>query len=513
MAELVYRSVGNLESLAYYWPELSLIGVFLVVFFIDLATGRERSAVSGPVAVVGLIVVGLVTLQTQARISGEGVDGIRLFFGMAVADPIGTFFKFIFLAATGLTILLSLKTSELRGRRLGEYYGLLLLIAVGLFLMASSSNLLMFYISLEVVSYLSYVLVGFAKGDAKGSESALKYVLFGSVSSGAMLFGISILYGLTGTLDLFLLAQAVQEAARLPVLVASLLVLVGIGYKISAVPFHFWTPDVYEGANTPMTAFLSVGPKAAGFAMLIRFIFFGTMSAGEGTLSAEDWRNFIMVISIATMTLGNFVALHQSNIKRLLAYSSIAHAGYILMGLATLNSDGLFASLFYLAVYLFMNLGAFLVVIALRDRIDREELVASYRGLGSRYGGVAVLMAIFLFALTGLPPTAGFIGKFYLFAAVIRSGLYGLAIIGLLNSVVSLYYYARILRAMFLTGGGETEVAPAPDGQSPSPVAATPPVIPLYSVLLVVLAVPTVVLGVYWSPLADWVQRSVGFLF
>jgi NADH-quinone oxidoreductase subunit N len=248
-----------------------------------------------------------------------------------------------------------------------------------------------------------------------------------------------------------------------------------------------------------------VGPKAAGFAMLIRFIFFGTSSADVGAITPVDWQKFIIVLSVATMTLGNLVAIHQKNIKRLLAYSSIAHAGYILMGLATLNEEGLFAVLFYIAVYLFMNLGAFLVVIALRGRIDKEDLVASYKGLGSKYGSLAVLMAVFLFSLTGLPPTAGFIGKFYLFAAVIRAGLYELAVIGVLNSVISLYYYARILRAMFLEGKGEKEEA--------EPAFAGPRVAPLYSVLLVVLVVPTVLFGVYWSPLAEWVRQSVGFLF
>jgi NADH-quinone oxidoreductase subunit N len=508
MSELAYKSVGNVESLQYYWPEVSLIGVFLLVFFIDLATGTKRSSRAGPVAVIGLAFVALVTVATHARISGEGIDGVRLFFGMAVADPVSMFFKLIFLAATGMTILMSLKCPELEDRRLGEYFGILLLLTVGLFLMASSTNLLMFYISLEVVSYLSYVLVGFVKGDVRGSEAALKYVLFGSVSSGAMLFGISILYGLTGTMDIYLLAQALGEgAARLPVVVASFLVLVGIGYKISVVPFHFWTPDVYEGSNTPMTAFLSVGSTAAGFALLIRFVFSATSLPGsEGGAPAVDWQQLLTVLSVATMTLGNLVAIHQRNLKRLLAYSSIAHAGYILMGFATLNEEGLFAALFYIAVYLFMNLGAFLVIIALRNRIHQEDLVASYKGLGRRFPAEAVMLAVFLFSLTGIPPLAGFIGKFYLFAAVIRAHLYELAVIGGLNSVVSLYYYARVLRAMFLEGdGGEAETTET--GGLLGSIA------PLYKVLLVALTVPTLVLGIYWTPLADLVRQSVGFMF
>ncbi|MBD3334289.1 MAG: NADH-quinone oxidoreductase subunit NuoN [Candidatus Eisenbacteria bacterium] len=507
MNELIYRSVGNLESLQYYLPELSLLGVFLVVFFIDLATGRERSRAAGPVAVVGLAVVAAVTLWTQMRVSAAGEPGVRLFFGMVAADPIATFFKLVFLAAVAVTILMTLRDSELTDRRLGEYYSLLLLLTMGLFFMASSTNLLMFYIALEVASYLSYVLVGFVKGQIKSSEASLKYVLYGSVSSGAMLFGISIIYGLTGTLDLFALAGLLSEVPRLPLLVATFLIMVGIGYKISAVPFHFWTPDVYEGANTPMTAFLSVASKAAGFALLIRFIFFGTGAAAGDAVAAIDWQKLLIVLSVLTMTVGNLVAIHQRSMKRLLAYSSIAHAGYILMGLTTLNQEGLFAALFYIAVYLFMNLGAFLVVIALRDRIKDEDDIGSYFGLGARFPAVAVMMGVFLFSLTGLPPTAGFIGKFYLFAAVIRAGLYELAVIGVLNSVVSLYYYARILRAMFLASGEEVEQAQA----APGPLM--PAVTRLYSVLLVVLAVPTVLLGIYWNPLAQWVEKSVRFLF
>ncbi|MBU1702065.1 MAG: NADH-quinone oxidoreductase subunit N [Candidatus Eisenbacteria bacterium] len=509
MSELVYNSVGTMDSLRYFLPELSLLGVFLVVFFMDLAMGREQSRWTGPVGVIGLFCVLVITLMSQGRLTADGSAGVRLFSGMVVADPIAVFFKVIFLATAAITILMSWKSSELKGRRLGEYVGLLLLLCMGLFLMSSSTNLLMFYISMEVVSYLSYVLVGFVKGDRKGSEAALKYVLFGSVSSGAMLFGISILYGLTGTLDLLALTQNLIEGANLAMYVGTSLVLVGIGYKISAVPFHFWTPDVYEGANTPMTAFLSVASKAAGFALLIRFVFFGVSGLSGAALGAVDWQRVLMFLSIVTMTLGNFVALHQKSMKRLLAYSSIAHAGYVLMGLSTLNHDGLFAALFYFAIYLLMNLGAFLVIISLRDRIESEDQITSYIGLGRKFPMVAILMGVFLFSLTGVPPFGGFIGKFYLFAAVIKAGFYKLAVIGVLNSVVSLFYYARILRAMFLARTEDEEAGI----ETPAPAHLSAHVIPLYSVMLVMLAVPTVLLGIYWAPLQRWVESSVGFLF
>jgi NADH-quinone oxidoreductase subunit N len=323
-----------------------------------------------------------------------------------------------------------------------------------------------------------------------------------------MIFGLSILYGLTGELNLIAVGQrlAAMEGVGPAVLVASFLVLGGIGYKIAAVPFHFWCPDVYEGAATPMTAFLSVAPKAAGFAMLARFTYH--LFGQAGALVSIDWPMVLAVISAITMTLGNLVALQQSNVKRLLAYSSIAHAGYLLMGLAsydratgTLSERGLFGVLFYLAVYVFMNLGAFAVVIALREKVGNEEDIENYKGIGLRAPLLGVSMAIFLFSLTGLPPFAGFVGKFFLFAAVIDAKLYWLAVVGILNSVVSLYYYARILKAMFLTSVDE-EVRKRPVGLATA-----------HSAILVVLAAPTLLLGIFWGPLADLVNRSVGFLF
>jgi NADH-quinone oxidoreductase subunit N len=366
----------------------------------------------------------------------------------------------------------------------------------------------MLYLSLETVSYVSYVLVGYTKEDRRAAEAGLKYVLFGSVSSGAMVFGLSMLYGLTGEMNLIRIGEALagMPGVEPAVLIASFLVMAGIGYKIAAVPFHFWCPDVYEGAATPMTAFLSVAPKAAGFAMLARFTYhvFGQ----GGALTMIDWPLILAVVSALTMTLGNVIAIQQSNIKRLLAYSSIAHAGYLLMGLAcidrttgTLSERGLFGVLFYLCVYLFMNLGAFMVVIALRERITSEEEIDDYRGIGPRAPLLGVAMAIFLFSLTGLPPLAGFVGKFFLFAAVIEAELYWLAVIGILNSVISLYYYARVLKAMYLEAPDDIESAPR------LKLASS------HSALLVVLAAPTVLLGVFWAPLANLVNRSVGFLF
>jgi NADH-quinone oxidoreductase subunit N len=282
------------------------------------------------------------------------------------------------------------------------------------------------------------------------------------------------------------------------VALAALLALVGFGYKVAAVPFHQWCPDVYEGAPTPVTAFLSVGPKAAGVAALIRFVGEGFhLYDGGSVANALPWPVLLGVLSMATMTLGNLAAIHQENVKRLLAYSSIAHAGYLLMGVAAGTPDAIQAVMVYAPIYLLMNLGAFLAVLLVRARTG-AEVIGHYRGLGARNPILAVALAVFLFSLTGLPPLAGFIGKFYLFAAVVQVGtpfFWVLALVGVLNSVISLFYYARIVRAMFL------EVSPdgAPQVPVPAPALA----------LLALLAVPTLVLGVWWSPLAALAARAV----
>jgi NADH-quinone oxidoreductase subunit N len=329
-------------------------------------------------------------------------------------------------------------------------------------------------------------------------------VIYGAFSSGIMLFGLSILFGITGSTKFFAIKDALQGAGPdviLAVLLASIFILAGLGYKISAVPFHFWTPDVYEGAPTPITAYLSVAPKAAGFALIIRFfnVVLTTPNAfleGEWLASLNlPWPQLLAVLSVLTMTLGNLVAIQQKSVKRMLAYSSIAHAGYMLMALPTLSYQGVYAIMLYVVMYLFMNLGAFFIVIYVKGQVGGETF-DDFQGLGWRMPVVGVTMTIFMFSLTGVPPTAGFIGKFYLFAAVIKSGphLYWLAIVGALNSVVSLYYYLRVVKAMYLQG-------------EPSATLVVPR--PLMLILLIALAVPTVLLGIYWAPVANWVSNSL----
>jgi NADH-quinone oxidoreductase subunit N len=375
---------------------------------------------------------------------------------------------------------------------------------LGMFYMASATNLLMAYLALEFVSQTSYILAGFLRANRRSTEAALKYLIYGGVATGAMIYGMSLVFGLTGSLDYSVIATRMAEtpAAHAPVIfIALTLILAGFGYKIAMVPFHMWSPDVYHGAPLPITAFLAVASKAAGFAILIRFFYPGLSTlAGAGTwvrLEAVDWPSLIVAAAMVTMTLGNLAALRQDNVKRLLAYSSIAHAGYILMGMVVLNNEGLRAMLFYLVVYYLMNLGAFLVVLMVLNQSGREDM-DSFRGLAWRGGALpAAAMMIFMFSLAGLPPLAGFIGKFYLFAAVINAKMWTLAVVAGLNSVVALYYYARIVRTMYFDQPVEGDPVMTVDLHN--------------SVLVGALVVGTLVFGVYWAPLINLADRSVVF--
>jgi NADH-quinone oxidoreductase subunit N len=489
--------MDNFQSIKLFIPELVLVGTMLIGIIADLFYQREQSFRVGFWVIAGLAIAALALFLTHAG------ESITLFMGTIVIDPFARMFKFVFLLATTLTILISLKTDELKSVRTGEYYVLITAMTLGMFLMASSVDLIMIYLSIEVVSIVSFILAGYLKTQVRSTEASLKYVIYGAFSSGIMLYGFSLLFGLTGTTKLFEIREslAVLNGGTLTLTVAIVMITAGFGYKISAVPFHFWTPDVYEGAPTPITALLSVGPKAAGFALLIRV--FNTLFSGTDVFAASVWQSLeglpwqeVMAgLAAITMTLGNVLAIQQSNVKRLLAYSSIAHAGYILMGIPVLSQSGIYAVMFYVVVYLFMQLGAFFVVISIKNKFGTED-IEEYGGLGFKAPYLGVTMAIFLFSLTGLPPTAGFIGKFYLFSAVIEAKMYWLAIVGALNSVISLYYYMRIVKMMYLQGEREAELYLPPRFQTS---------------LLAALAVPTVIFGVYWTPIADWIRNSLVF--
>jgi NADH-quinone oxidoreductase subunit N len=487
----------NLESLSFFYPELILSGTILLLIALDLLVRSQRTLAT--LVVIGCVASLLATFDLYSAQQGW------LFHRMIILDNFSLFFKIFALVAAILTVWMSLGSNEIRRVHQGEYYTLLLTCTLGIFFMASASNLLTAYLSLELVSLTSYVLTGFLPHNRRSSEAALKYLIYGGVASGTMIYGMSWIYGMTGSLDYAAIQSALAQpqVSRVALFMAFVFILAGFGYKMVFVPFHMWSPDVYEGAPTPFTAFLSVASNAAGAAIMIRFFFPGVshmVTGGDWTfVSGVEWPQMLLFVSMITMTVGNLCALNQRNLKRMLAYSGIAHAGYMLMGLAVLNNDGLQAILFYVVVYLIMNLGAFLVVVMIANATGNEE-IDSYRGLAWR-GAVlpAACLAVFLFSLTGLPPFAGFVGKFLLFAAVINEGgiFVILAVVAILNSVISLYYYAKIVKLMFL--------------DTPDPGEKSLTIGAHNFTLLIPLTALTIVLGVYFSPLVYYTSQSLRF--
>ncbi len=487
-------TLDSVQSLGYILPEVILTLTILAVFITDLVVTDKNRV--GEIALAGTAL----SLFAVARLVGAPQGW--LFGRMIVQDPFTVFFKFIFALAAMAAIWMSLGSKEVRANQ-GEYYGLLVSSTLGMYFMSSASNLLMAYLSLEFVSLTSYVLTGYVRHDRRSGEAALKYLIYGGVASGTMIYGMSWIFGLAGSMDFVHINTALMQGDpnKLAVFLAIVLTLAGFGYKIAAVPFHMWLPDVYTGAPIPIAAFLSVGSKAAGFALLMRFFYPALSHLGtDGTwtfLPGVDWPHLALVLCMVTMTLGNLAALSQHNLKRLLAYSSIAHAGSMLMGFVVLSNEGLRAMMFYMMIYYLMNIGAFLVVMIVANATGRED-IEGYRGLAWRGGAApAVALAVFLFSLTGLPPLAGFVGKFYLFAAVIRQQFYLLAVVGVINSVISLYYYARVVRTMFLD---------FPEGNEPAVSVG------LHNgSLMWGLCAATIVLGVYWAPVIGLAERSLQF--
>jgi len=427
-----FRMTVNFSLIA---PELAVLLTAIVVLLLDLTT--RRKAVTAWLSVLGLAIACVLSLRLQ------GIN-TTLFSGMYSVDGFALFFKILACVTTGIVILSSIEFRRLPSLYAGEYYSLLLFACFGIMALSASTDLLSIYISLELLALSCYALVGITKTDPKSGEAAMKYFLLGAVASGTLLFGMSYLYGLTGSTNLAVISQSLGFAGRPPLaLLAMLFVLVGFGFKIAMVPFHMWCPDTYEGAPTPITGFLSVGPKAAGFAVLIRVYLTAFVSL------RMDWVMVVAVLSALTMTVGNLVALSQTNIKRMLAYSSIAQAGYILIGFVVSSGIGLSGVLLYLLAYLFMNIGAFVVVIIVSNTLDSDE-IKDYAGLSHRAPGVALAMLLFLWSLAGLPPTGGFIGKFMVFAGAIQSGYLWLAVVGVLNSLVSIFYYFNVVRQMYI---------------------------------------------------------------
>ena len=489
--------LGNFASLRAFYPELLLTAVTLAIVLVDLVS-RDKSWL-GEVALIStagaLLVLGLEPVG----------GGAWLFSRMLVYDSFAIFFRALIILAALVAVWMSIGSEEVRKCEQGEYYAILLASTLGMLLMAESTNLLMAYLALEFVSLTSYVLTGILKHNRRSQEAALKYLIYGGVASGTMIYGMSWIFGLAGSLDFTTINRVLFATGHVPVLavfIALVLILSGMGYKVASVPFHMWAPDVYEGAPIPITTFLAVGSKAAGFALMTRFFYpaISHLAAGGNwqALSGVAWPQLLLVVCIVTMTLGNLAALQQQNMKRMLAYSSIAQAGYALMGFVLLSNDGLEAMLVYLFAYYVMDAGAFLVVMIVANMTGSED-VEAYRGLAWRGGGAvpSVALSIFLLSLTGIPATIGFIGKFYVFAAAIREQFYVLAIIGILNSVVSLYYYMRPVKEMFL------EQPPA----EAIPVAAE-----YWNYgLMGVLALATIFLGLYPPPIIAFASRSLHF--
>jgi NADH-quinone oxidoreductase subunit N len=481
-------SFSNLD-LTSFIPEITLTAGLLVLIIRELVR-KERSAL-GIGAGSMVLLTGLIFLALRV-----GVRPGEQLFGALVDDGVAVFFKVFFSLAVGLSISICLFTFK----REGEPYLLLLASVLGMFLLGGANDIITLVVAIELVSIPSYILAGYNRRDPKSAEASLKYVLYGAVSTGVMIYGFSLLYGLTGATSIPEMAQALSGGnfSELVYLLAVTLIMAGLGYKIAMVPFHFWCPDVYTGAPTPVTAFLSVAPKAAGFAILVRFFFTGLSQARPesvwSTFASINWMPILMVLSIVTMTFGNIAALRQENMKRLLAYSSIAQAGYILMGAVVLTAEGLQAVLVYLITYLFMNLGAFMIVIEIYNRTGSFEL-KDYRGFYRRSPFLSVSMSIFLLSLMGIPPLAGFFGKLYVFAAAVNRDLAWFAVIGALNSVVAVYYYARVMKTMVIDDGEET-----------SPVRASWD----SAALIWVMLIPTVGLMLFWDQVQRITLGSVG---
>ena len=489
----------NLQSLEFFIPELILTIIILAALITDLFVKKSKTNMIGWVLGVGLVVVGLSVHNLSS------VPPTTLFLDMIVIDPFSSFMKIVIILSTLLVIVASWVNDELEKYRKGEYFTIMGIMVMGLFLMTSSVDIIMLYISIEVVSIMSFVLAAYLKLDTRSNEAGLKYVIYGAFSSGVMLFGLSIVYGLAGSTNYFAIQDTLSSldgSANPALIMALLMIFAGFGYKISSVPFHFWTPDVYEGSPSTITAYLSVAPKAAGFAMIIRFfhqVFSDSIGLTSNAIGSTDlpWPEIIGVLAVVTMTMGNLVAIQQKSIKRMLAYSSIAHAGYMMLALPVLSMEAVESVMIYLFIYVFMNLGAFFIVIFVKNKTGGESF-EDFEGLGWKMPIVGAFMTLFMLSLTGLPPTAGFVGKLYIFKTLVGAGseFLWLVVAGGVNSVISLYYYFHVVKVMFL-GGKRSDVITYP----PSTMFG----------LMIFTAIPSLLLGLYWNPLASWVKDSLVF--
>ena len=473
-------------------PEIVLtlfgLGILLIDFLIQEKRDKYLNAVT---ALVGL---GMAGVQLVRFWRGSLLPLPYSGFGGAFAlDSFAIYFKLIVLVATALVVLISVRYLEIEEAHFGEYYALLLFSVVGMMFMASGRDLIVLFISLELMALCEYVLTGFLRGNRRSNEAAMKFFLLGAFSSGLLLYGMSLLYGIGNSTNLSVIAERLADRPSPDPLswMAMTTLLAGLFFKIAAVPFHQWTPDAYEGAPTSITAFISVAPKAASFAILLRILLVGIWPL------RLEWQVLMMGVAVATMVVGNLAAITQTNIKRFFGYSTISHVGYLLLGLVAVadgNREGLTAIVIYLLVYTFMNLGAFAVIIMMRRQNLVGDEIDDLSGLMARAPGSAILMLIFLLSLAGIPPTAGFIGKYFIFLALIQTRHYFLAVLAVAFAVVALYYYFRIVVAMFMKKPLDTV-----------PLATSPGV----SVALGITLGMTLIVGVYPQPFIVLAREAI----
>jgi NADH-quinone oxidoreductase subunit N len=483
-----------LADLVTILPELLVVGMACLILVLDPMTPDTKKDL------LAWMSLGIVVVCSMVTMSGFG-ERVMAFSDLVVVDSYAVFWKMLLYLVSGLTILLSMGYLKEEKIKLAEYYALVLLALTGMMVMVSGADLLTIYLGIELMSITLYIMAGFKRFEARSIESSAKYFVLGAFSSGILLYGISILFGVTGSTRLVEIS-AVVNARGIDdplVFIALMLLIVGFGFKVAAVPFHMWTPDVYEGAPTSVTVFMAVASKAASFAAFLRVL----MEAFGGI--KPDWNLLILAICLITVALGNLVAIVQTNVKRMLAYSSIAHAGYALIGVvvagwsteAAVSAQGMSSLMLYLAIYSFMTLGAFAMVAILRKGGLEGEEIEDFTGLAKRHKGGAFLMLIFMVSLAGIPPTAGFIGKFYLFMAAVNAGLAWLAIFGLVFAAISAFYYLRIVMVMYMR-------EPSSEQEWHTRLVLSPQI----SVVLACAVAGVVLLGIFPGPLVSVADLS-----
>lgn len=480
--EIILPQLPNLKLLM---PELVLTFLGCLIFIVDPFISKENKSFLGWLGLAGLMVAIFYSLGLWGR-------NEIIFSGMYAVDKFAVFFKILLLVVTSLTILISLRYLVVEDINMGEYYGLVILTTLGMVIMSAGTDLISIYLGLELMSLSLYVLSGFIRRDPKSQEAALKYFLLGAFTSGILLYGIVLLYGITGTTNLNEISKFLTQKEMtfsIPLVLSMILLVTGLGFKISFVPFHMWVPDVYEGAPTSITAYMSVGTKAAGFAALLRIFMIGIV------ILKPHWTILLWLLAVFTMTAGNIIAIAQKSLKRMLAYSSIAHAGYILVGFIAGNEIGLAAVLFYLVAYVFMNIAAFSMIILLCREGNRGDQISDFTGISKTNPYVAFAFIIIFMSLAGIPPTAGFVGKLYLFAAAIETNFIWLAIIGLLNTIFAIYYYFRVVMGMYMKEPeGEIKLVPSS---------------PMLKLALAIMVIAIIAIGVYPGPFIDAAKASI----